>query len=701
MTLVANAVALLALAVQFAAAATFAPICPPLAPKTINAGPWAPCPNVTDVTGLGKWSYPGMQCRTVYVPTTYTSNRTTSALVGLLERRLVKGTPRSIVYLVGGGMEGNGGGNADKLALSTAKVVATALNDNFAIYVPSLRGTLFSTSIPDYPAFPANFWTTVNKSGNGTWYSDYSVTNTAQDLIYLMNATQKDFKNATLNVFGFSFGTYIVQRAMTLQPGMIDGAILDSAVGAVNGSNSRAINVLGSVNLATYLMTNCQKSPACKAASLTRPRLVSFLNDVNNLTNPCVTSLVGVLGFPPATPRSDVLSALLRGMVNFPNLVIPKALLSTNASALAITYQTIQAYLNTASLDTVEADEVAIDFRALALALLNQLAQCDPNNPQRQVAFANAMQSIAPVIRLFSVVGASAATDSNSVIGRNRVTGLLNELSEGRLPNITVAELAVQQQNSYIRYPSQFLGSIGALDAAAKPVPAMTDCFSNKPVRPVQTRTIFLAGRLDPIVPVDETRRAFRLFRVNGALGGKKTIFIHNNAGNEVLGNGYSRCVNFLIRGVVLKTPPAIVAYQNCLATENAQPLPWAQASLSNAVNASAGIWAGLSSGFTMAPTMPPSFAPTRAPTPPTASPTTPPPSKSPTTPPPSKSPTTPPPTAKPTTAMPSRAPSTSRPSKAPITFKALCNSLTTQATCTAAGCTWRPRLGTCTTGTA
>jgi pimeloyl-ACP methyl ester carboxylesterase len=658
-----SAIAALCLLLTTAALAQPVVTCPKFfnVPAALNATAWSKCPNQTDASGAGHWNFGEFQCRTIWYPATYLINGTT-AVQRNSERRFVKGTPTSIVYLISGGP----GMSSDGLALATAKQIDNALQDNYAVYIPALRGSGNTASFTEYAGFPADLYQRLrNQTRN---FTDYSVTNTAMDLVLSMRNTKEQYKTATLNAIGFSFGGYIVQRILAIQPALLASAILDSPPAPVNGTNAFAAATLGADPLATAIMANCARNPLCNARSLSRTELVQFLNEMETKSNPCVDAFVNTFGLPPAAPKDQIISSLLYALLSI-NLGLPKSVLALNPASAQYRYEVIKAIIATGALDSRGSDAIYIDSRAITLAFLNQLAQCSYGNPARLASFQNALATLRQVIGVLLTI-ANPDFASTSVFGVKYITNLLVVLSEGRYPWITLQEGREQAESSFLRPPVQIYDAEAAYRTEIAKFPWFRDCYSNKFPVNVQARVIFLGGRLDTFVPIQETQRAFRLMVVNARAGGKKSIFIHNNGGHTVIGFGYSPCTLLLIRGVILKNTAVIAQYQRCLAQENSKPIDWALDALPRALNVTTGIWDGLTARFSHAPTRSPTRKPSKSPTvKPSASPT-------------GKQ------TASPTSVAPSRS---------PTTFKAFCNAIKNQTTCRASGCIWRSVRQTCT----
>ena len=631
-------------------------------PIALNATAWSTCSNQTDSFGTGQWNFGEFQCRTVWYPATYLVNGT-KGVQRNFERRIVKGTPKSIVYLIAGGP----GISSDALALASAKQIDKALLTNYAIYIPALRGTTNTAAFTPYLEFPNNLFEKLHV-GQSRNYTDYSVTNTAMDVILSIRSTKDEFKTATLNAIGFSFGGYIVQRIMAIQPALLASAILDSTPAPVNGTNPFAGATLGASPLQTLLMNNCERNPLCKARSLTSTELNNFLILADSASNPCLDLLPVVFNLPGALPKGQLVSQLLHMLLTI-NIGIPKSLLQLNSADPSFNREVLKAVLATSARESQGADSLYVDTRAIALSFINQVAQCSQGNDARLESF---KQVLAVFKKLFPILFVLAATSSStsSIFGVNPITNWLVTLSEGRYPLVSVHNGKTQAQSSFLHPPLQYydLETINLAEIAK--FPSFQDCFSNKFPMNVQTRVAFLGGRLDNAVPIGETQRAFNLLQVNSRAGGKKNIFIHNNGGHMVIGYGYSACTQYLIRAVILKSSPTMTQYQKCLSLENSVPIDWPMAAIPTALNTTTGIWDGLTARFSHAPTRSPTRKPTESPTvKPTLSPT----------------------------AKITQSPTTVAPSLSPTTFKQFCNAIKNKNPCISAGCVWRTVRKVCT----
>jgi hypothetical protein len=182
----------------------------------VNATAWIPC---TDMAQF--------ECRTVSNPRVYSNDSAITSIQGTagsfrrLERRAVVGTPNKYIFVFSGGP----GGNGDMFARSLYRQTSLALGNNFAIHVPYRRGTGRTDYIDNYPDFPADLKLKLNQ----TDFSElmFHVTNEAVDIILDIKEAKAAHPSAEIYLAGFSYGTYLAQRIVAMEPDLVRGLILD------------------------------------------------------------------------------------------------------------------------------------------------------------------------------------------------------------------------------------------------------------------------------------------------------------------------------------------------------------------------------------------------------------------------------------------------------------------------------------------
>ncbi|KAL0481298.1 hypothetical protein AKO1_012755 [Acrasis kona] len=136
------------------------------------------------------------------------------------------------IILLGDSNIGNSGPGIERIGYA----IYMTLQRRFAVYMPMFRGT-------DLRGF--NFFTCGaygnydllgfencqdKRTSNGLLFG-FSVDNMALDLINLRNFLKTSQPNTSITFFGRSFGSYVVNRALTIDPTSADSVILESAWG--------------------------------------------------------------------------------------------------------------------------------------------------------------------------------------------------------------------------------------------------------------------------------------------------------------------------------------------------------------------------------------------------------------------------------------------------------------------------------------
>jgi hypothetical protein len=135
------------------------------------------------------------------------------------------------------------GDNSDVIALTVAQRFAKALGRDFIIQIPSQRVAPHSDRILDYDGYPENLGEYLaNQTSSSPPLSVYTVTNIAHDLIASVNHEKEKDSRPEQVVYGVSFGTAWLNRALQIDPELFSFAFMDGVV--VRGNSPSIINKL-------------------------------------------------------------------------------------------------------------------------------------------------------------------------------------------------------------------------------------------------------------------------------------------------------------------------------------------------------------------------------------------------------------------------------------------------------------------------
>lgn len=566
--------------------------CPPEPTLAWRADAWVGCAAPLD----------SFQCRNATFPrlwnTTTSSNAPTPTptptdpkQVGeltTLQRRLLKGTPQHVVFLFSGGP----GGSSDLLALTCVNRFAAALGDNYAIYVPALRGTLWTDQISGWADFPANF--SARMADSPLPWQAYSYTHTARDMLHTVRAAKLEFPNAAFHAAGFSFGTLMIQRLLVLDPSLFANVILD---GPVTPQYTTSPNINQQTNFAALsknMADNCARDPFCSTYSLSYDQLTAFVNSLAaGVTNPCMTALVNV--FAPGTPASyhhQLFYSLTASLAMVSNVEVTPQLYQADPTLPSVRQQFQQAAFTTWRGDYGVKGNIYLEFRAVMWSLMNQVAKCPTTNSSATTPPESFLAYLKTFSQLLNTLGNvnQYFLSPSSPMGNSYVTQILNLRSEFSL-NYSAAAVRQAQSSGPLRSAESSFQAEDTLLAQSYPFqPTVRECSSNKTVTNAQANVLFLLGRLDPNVPIALSLQVFQTLTV--AEGFTKSYRIHENAGHTVISLGWSKCCASLIRSHFLKDQAALNEYLTCVANENSKTVDWALSTFNQTLGIN--FWGGI-----------------------------------------------------------------------------------------------------------
>jgi hypothetical protein len=460
-----------------------------------------------------------------------------------------------------------------------------AFTNDYAIYIPSLRGSLHTDKIEDYSGFPKNF----SKKSSESIYpmESFSISNMARDILTTVLDTKKLYPNATFHSAGFSFGTFLVQRLIAMKPDIFQNSILDGAVDPAYKTTANINQQLNFANLTKLMEENCKKDKFCSEKSLTNDELTSFVNKLaNGESNDCLKSFVDVLA--PGTPsiyHHQILYSLSSTFIMLSNIEIPKSLLLEDPTLVTVQKKYLNASFETWKGNYGKTNSIYLEFRGMLWALLNQIAQCNKNQME------GFKKSFGEYMKLLNILGTvnKYFLSAESPIGNQYITQILAILSEFKV-EFNNQDVFNAQKNGPVRSPMTSLNNEQELINETKNFSPAFECWSSKYPTIVNGNVLFLLGKLDPNVPIAVSESFYNNLNVNSSFS--KLKFIHTNAGHTIISLGWSKCSLSLIRGFYLKNDSAMNDYNNCLALENSIPIDWEVSTYKKEVGVS--FWEGI-----------------------------------------------------------------------------------------------------------
>ncbi|KAL0485113.1 hypothetical protein AKO1_004376 [Acrasis kona] len=105
------------------------------------------------------------------------------------------------------------------------------LNGTHSVYMPSIRGSTSASLVDPYSCTDYEFLDHIPSSCSAKNTSWISVDNMAQDLISFTNQIRRDQPNIPITLYGRSFGSYIANRALSIDSTICDSLVFESAWG--------------------------------------------------------------------------------------------------------------------------------------------------------------------------------------------------------------------------------------------------------------------------------------------------------------------------------------------------------------------------------------------------------------------------------------------------------------------------------------
>jgi pimeloyl-ACP methyl ester carboxylesterase len=230
-----------------------------------RASDFTPCADDATLPGLS-----GSVCRTVAVPMSYDAASANSPQAEIFVRKFpAAGRAKGSVWLVSGG-PGESGASLYPM-LGTLRQAFPG----FDLLIPDHRGTGYSSRLcpqeeavgsPGGMALAGAEWgSCFQRLGSQPGIAgDFSITSAARDLSYLLGQSDK---SKPVYIYGVSYGTQLVLRALQLGDVRFSGVILDSLVPLQTASawdlsqRSKLVDAVG-----RKVLAQCDADPKCHAA---------------------------------------------------------------------------------------------------------------------------------------------------------------------------------------------------------------------------------------------------------------------------------------------------------------------------------------------------------------------------------------------------------------------------------------------------
>ena len=556
----------------------------------LNATAWEPCvPKFT--TAPRDVPY---QCRRVSVPALYCPDSSDDEWITVLERRMVRGTPKRAVFLLSGGP----GGSSALVAWAVGSQAAAALGTDFALHIPALRGTYNTTAITrpwkDVPN--ATLWQYLNDTTLPP-YRAFTFTNAARDVIFMIRDARAAYQNGTaafaMQAAGFSYGTVMLQRIASLDPTLIRDYLLDGTVPQQFWHQPFIFQSENLPSVIAQIANNCAKDAFCAATSLSYNSIVAFVDSMAAGATPKTTMCTDffVDSAAKGEPAADVFFSVAKAIALVSNIAANASLLKADTKDPAVQQQFIDAALQSMS---NQPSGVYLDFRVLLWSFINQLAQCASGNIGRIPSFAKGMKPIGTILGALGPVGA-ALLNYTAPTGNEMVTQLLMLLGENAMDcsNATFDRIRAAMKSSAVRNAKWMYESEESFCNATADISKswQRDPWARSAVPTLSANVLFLNGLLDPNAAFAMFQAAFNQIQV--APGFSKTYYTHNNAGHTVISLGWSPCVGNLMLGFFTKDSVALAKYDACRLAENNRTLDWEATALRDAFDGIS-IWEGL-----------------------------------------------------------------------------------------------------------